>query len=306
MFKSKLDLQRKTLELRAFLSQRQPESCTLLRSIKRDDLPKISVVTASLNQAKYIERTILSVLNQNYPKLEYIIVDGGSTDGTVEVIQKYETELAFWISERDSGQTNAINKGLERCTGDLVAFQNSDDVYMPHALEVIACSYLETSDKDLFYGDFLHIVEDDKVLDEQLLVDARLWMQVYLGTQIHNQAAFWKRDVHRKVGFLNETYDFCMDYEFFSRLLAAGCTTRHLPQHLGAFRHHGEAKTARLLDVSRREHAQVARTYRGKCPVYLQMMPWTVGRMAAKAMKGACHVSNERLDYIFRSRMHFK
>ncbi len=98
-------------------------------------LPRISIVTPSFNQARYLEETIQSVLNQNYPNLQYVIIDGGSTDGSREIISKYEKQISYWVSEPDNGQSNAINKGFKLCDGDLITFQNSDDLYLPNAFE---------------------------------------------------------------------------------------------------------------------------------------------------------------------------
>src|SRR6266576_1298377 len=105
--------------------------------------PKISIVTPSFNQGRFLEETILSVLNQNYPNLEYIIIDGGSTDETVDVIRRYEDRLAYWVSEKDRGQVHAINKGIEKTTGDLFGFINSDDLYLPGTFSAVA-EYFES------------------------------------------------------------------------------------------------------------------------------------------------------------------
>ena len=127
-------------------------------------LPKISIVTPSLNQAKFLEKTIQSVLAQNYSDLEYIIIDGGSTDGSVEIIKKYQDKIAYWVSEKDRGQSHGINKGFALATGDIFAWLNSDDTYMPGALHTVAEYFSKDSDLDFLYGDVNLINEKSIIL----------------------------------------------------------------------------------------------------------------------------------------------
>jgi glycosyltransferase involved in cell wall biosynthesis len=116
---------------------------------------KISIITPSFNQAQYLERTIQSVLDQNYPDLEYIIIDGGSVDGSVDVIKKYEKNIAFWVSEKDGGQTDALNKGFKKATGEIIGWQNSDDIYLAGSFEKISQVFNELPDTDIVFGDLV-------------------------------------------------------------------------------------------------------------------------------------------------------
>ncbi len=126
---------------------------------------KVSVITPSYNQAEFLEKTILSVINQDYSNIEYIIIDGGSTDGSIDIIRKYENRLAYWVSEKDSGQSHAINKGLSLCTGDLVNWLNSDDLLMPSAIRILVEYYNKYPEIKLFYGDRLIIGSNDQVFE---------------------------------------------------------------------------------------------------------------------------------------------
>ncbi len=120
-------------------------------------LPRVSIVTPSFNQAAFLEETIQSVLSQDYPNLEYIIIDGGSTDGSVEIIKKYADKLAYWVSEKDTGQADAINKGLIRVTGEIVAWLNSDDIYLPGTIRAAVEALQAHPDCGLVYGDVLSV-----------------------------------------------------------------------------------------------------------------------------------------------------
>ena len=178
-------------EIKEFVSKPLFDEKVLLN--KDPSWPKISIVTPSYNQAQFLERTILSVLNQNYPNLEYIIIDGGSTDGSVEIIKKYEKYLAYWISEKDKGQAHAINKGFEKATGELVGWQNSDDIYLPNAFYKVVEIFREKPDYDVYFGNIYFIDESDSIIRDLRFVKFSSFSLIYEGTVLANQATFLKK-----------------------------------------------------------------------------------------------------------------
>ena len=205
---------------------------------------KISIVTPSFNQGQFIEETINSVLSQDYGDIEYIIIDGGSTDNSVNIIKKYDSRFSYWVSEKDNGQTEAINKGLRRATGDIVAWLNSDDVYEPGTLAAVAKFFSERADVDMLYGDANIIDHDGRFLfhKKALPFDRLMGICIGYGLLITQPAAFWRKSVFEKIGYLDESFDFNMDGEFWSRV-AANCRVEHLPQLLALQRYHDQAKT---------------------------------------------------------------
>jgi glycosyltransferase involved in cell wall biosynthesis len=221
--------------------------------------PKISIITPSFNQARYLEHTILSVLQQNYEPLEFIIIDGGSTDGSVEIIRKYEKQLAFWVSEKDRGQADALNKGLQHATGDIVAYLNSDDIYLPGAFAAVVNYFREHPECEWLCGDTLMFGEDK----EDVLVSADVpksaahalsW--AYTAPQ---PGMFWKRELLRE-GF-DECWRYCFDHELYVRLLLAGHECHHLPATLAAYRLHSESKTVAEGGLFDSEFDQIAEIY---------------------------------------------
>lgn len=178
--------------------------------------PKITIVTPSYNQGQFIERTIESVLNQDYPNLEYIIMDGGSKDNTLQIIKKYQKHL-IWKSEKDDGQADAINKGLRISTGDILAYLNSDDTYMPNILKKVGQIFNEQSAIDFLYGKGRLIDIHDKEIgfynDSQTDAD-----KLFTQCAISQPTAFWRRKVMDKVGLFDPSFQYTMDYEYWMRI----------------------------------------------------------------------------------------
>ena len=202
----------------------------------------VSIVTPSFNQDRYIETTIQSVLSQDYPQIEYSIVDGGSTDDTLSVVQKYEDRLAWWVSEKDNGQTDAINKGFARANGDILAWINSDDTYEPGAVAAAVRYLQEHPGVGMVYGDCNYIDEGGHVIGKfsASQTNYRLLRQGY--THIPQQTMFFRAELWRQVGPLDTSFYFAMDYDLWTRL-AARMEIKYLPQTWANFRLHTSAKT---------------------------------------------------------------
>jgi glycosyltransferase involved in cell wall biosynthesis len=204
--------------------------------------PLVSIVTPSYNQARYLEETICSVLGQSYPHIEYLLIDGGSSDGSLEIMQRYASRLAEWVSERDQGQTDAINKGFARARGDILAWLNSDDTYLPNAVAE-AVSYLQAHpEAGMVYGDANLIDEAGRVIGKfpAAQTDYRRLRRGYV--HIPQQAAFFRAALWRQVGPLDPTFYFAMDYDLWVRL-ARLAPLRYEPRLWANFRLHQGGKS---------------------------------------------------------------
>lgn len=239
----------------------------------------VSIVTPSYQQAPYLEATIRSVLDQQGVELEYIIVDGGSSDGSVEIIQKYQQRLAWWISEKDRGQTDAINKGFARARGDVLAWLNSDDTYEPGALAQ-AVAYLQAHpEAGMVYGDANYIDEHGRVIGRfpAAQTDYRRLRQGYV--HIPQQASFWRAELWRQVGPLDPTFYFAMDYDLWVRL-AALAPLHYTPRLWANFRLHSNAKTISADDRCWPEMLRVHRRL-GGAPVAPIVVKYYLRKLAA-------------------------
>jgi GT2 family glycosyltransferase len=203
-------------------------------------MPLVSIITPSYNQSAYLEQTIQSVLAQEYQPLEYLIVDGGSTDGSLEIIQKYASRLAWWISERDTGQADAINKGLQRARGEIVAWLNSDDLYLPGAVSQAVAAFQAGPGAGLVFGDAVSIDASGRQLNHLSFGDWGL-EELACFRIICQPAVFMRREVLEQVGLLDPSYHYLLDHQLWLRI-AQAAPVRHVPQVWAAARHHPGAK----------------------------------------------------------------
>jgi len=210
-----------------------------------------------------LESTIKSILNQEYPNLEIMVIDGGSTDNSVEIIKKYQAHLSFWVSEKDKGQTHAINKGFKRAGGDYVNWLNSDDMLPPGALKALSKGIRKSKCADVYYGDYQAVDAEGKELYSRKSAPF-MHAGLFWGRQLSSQpAVFFKRKLLQDLGYLNEKQAFCMDTEFWIRVASSGATFSQIKKPLGITRAHGEAKTTNMQQVLHNEHKDIVRRYNG-------------------------------------------
>lgn len=204
--------------------------------------PLVSIVTPSRNQAAFLEATMKSVLNQDYPEIEYLVIDGASTDGSLEIIHKYQKRLAYWVSEPDHGQTEAINKGFSRARGEILAWLNSDDIYLPGTITRAVAYLASHPEVGMAYGGADFINEKDQVIGHfpARQTDYRRLRQGYV--HIPQQSAFFRASIWKQVGPLDPSFFFAMDYDLWVRI-ARIARIEYIPEIWSHFRLHQDAKT---------------------------------------------------------------
>lgn len=202
--------------------------------------PKISVVTPSFNQGQFIEETIRSVLLQGYPNLEYIVMDGGSTDGTIDIIKKYEPWLTYWVSEADAGQSAAINKGLNFGTGEIFAWINSDDFYSPNMLTQAAIYLALHPEVGMIYGDRNVVDQLSRIVDFQRYFHFFRWQLRYM-SGIPQETTFFKAEIFKKAGLLDDQLQYAMDLDLWWRVSKV-TKIHYIPGFIGNYRNHRATK----------------------------------------------------------------
>jgi glycosyltransferase involved in cell wall biosynthesis len=208
--------------------------------------PKISIVTPSYNQGKFIEETITSVLNQNYPNLEYIIIDGGSEDNTVDIIRRYEYKLRYWVSEPDKGQTHAINKGLSRASGEILTWLNSDDYYLPGALFHIAELYVNKKWTNIIFGNAVLVDEKGNYIltMKPIVFSEKKGDILSQKVRLPQPASFFTAQMYKKYG-LDESLHYAMDMDFWLRMAFNKEKMFTTDYDIVCFRQHKEAKSSK-------------------------------------------------------------
>jgi glycosyltransferase involved in cell wall biosynthesis len=228
-------------------------------------LPKISIITPTLNQGQFIERTIESVLNQNYPNLEYIVVDGGSRDATIDILRKYEKQLV-WISEKDQGQADAINKGIRMSTGDIIAYLNSDDVYESHTLRLVSGHFTKHPEIQWLTGKCRIIDEQNREARgmitgyKNLLLRHYSYNMLLVTNPISQPATFWRRNVMDEFGLFDAAEHLVMDYEYWLRI-GRKYRPAIMDEYLASFRVYSASKTSSFFLKTFKRELVLAKRY---------------------------------------------
>lgn len=270
----------------------RPVSLSLLNSdlqLCGQDWPRISIVVPSFNQGRFIGATLRSIIDQQYPNLELIVVDGGSTDNTLDVLKHYEAQLDWWVSEPDSGQTAAINKGFMQSTGDIMAWINSDDLVASGALHQVADYFIKHSDAQVVYGDRILINEESLEIGRWILPchSNRL---LKFADFVPQETLYWTRKAWNLIGGrLDETFHFAMDWDFLLRLSEKHVDIRHLPKFLGLFRiHHQQKTSSQLSSIGQQEIRRIRHRELGFQPTRCQLIPNILPFLLAAKLHELC------------------
>ena len=227
------------------------------------DLPSIAIVTPSYMQGHFLERTIQSVISENYPKLFYVVQDGGSSDNSVEVIKRHEAKITAWSSAPDKGQSDAISRGFTACPGDIMAWLNSDDMLMPGALQFVGEYFAAHPNVDAVYGHRVTIDDEDNEVGRWILPphnpEILRWADY-----VPQETLFWRRKLFDKVGGIDTSFHFAIDWDLLVRFQEAGANIVRLPYFIGCFRVHTMQKTSSQVSIGQQEMMLIRKRIHGK------------------------------------------
>ena len=258
--------------------------------MQKPQLPKITVITPSYNQGHFITETIESVLNQNYPNLEYIVMDGGSTDDTVKILKSYGKKFQ-WVSKKDKGQTDAINKGIKKATGDIICYLNSDDVFLPNTLNTVAEYFIAHQDAMWLTGDYFIIdAEGNKI--QSFVAEYKKWLRrnptmtkLSIANYIIQPSTFWRKELVKEIGVFDEDLHYCMDFDYWMRTIQK-YPLHVLNSHFSLFRIHGNSKGGALYEKQfNEEHELVVKYVKSPLIRFVHKIHATLIVMAYKIMK---------------------
>jgi len=249
--------------------------------------PTITIVTPSYQQGGFLDRTIYSVVNQQYPGLEYIVQDGGSSDQTLEVLRRFDHVLTRWASEADSGQADAINRGFRETSGDVMAWLNSDDLLLPGSLAYVARFFVEHPEVDVVYGHRLMIDENDEQIGAWVL-PRHDDLVLTLADYVPQETLFWRRRIWESVGSSVDTsFAYALDWDLLLRFHEAKAKMVRLPRFIGAFRIHDEQKTTVTHAIGEAECDLLRRRVHGRSvpngEVFERLRPYLLRHMLAHA-----------------------
>ena len=256
---------------------------------------KISIITPSYNQSRFLEKNLKSVANQEYSNVEHIVIDGGSTDDTVDLLERYEQKYDLkWVSEPDRGQSHAVNKGINKATGDWIGWQNSDDFYLPRAFRRLISKAKANPNSDVICGDLVIVDENGQKIDQSYSIYPSEYIQRHWSLFTSNQCTFFHSRVFKKLGLLNEDCNYTMDAELFQRITEAGLSIELIPEFMGAFRKHSDQKTHN--DSIPRQIEELDNIYTSN--KIDRVVPEQIHKCVALSLKGAYLINQGRWDAI--------
>lgn len=260
----------------------------------------LSILTPSYNQSKYVTENIQSVKRQELDDVEHIVLDGGSDDGTVDILKEYDDTYDLrWVSEPDRGQTHALNKGFQMANGEWIGWQNSDDFYLSGAFSKFQESLKENPQADAIYGDLVIVNENSDEISQQFMTRPSKFIQRHWSLFASNQALFVRRSALEKIFPLSEDLEFTMDAELTWRLLERDLNLVHVSEPLGAFRVQPNAKTFGRVRDSQDEELQQIYDY----PLYQRVVPSVILEKLAKATKAALLLSDQNFNALWYNLM---